>query len=228
MPPQPVAHILLVEDEAKLARFIELELISEGYTVSVAPDGMIGLTQARDQPPDLLIADWMMPGLTGVELCRRLRATGSKVPVILVTAKDEVADRVAGLDAGADDYLVKPFSIEELLARVRAHLRRHQAGDEDLLQFADLSLNRRTREVFRAERSVDLTAKEFDLLSYLLTHPRQVFTRDQILEQVWGYDFLGDSNIIEVYVRYLRLKLEENGEKRLIQTARGVGYTLRE
>jgi DNA-binding response OmpR family regulator len=228
MPPQPVAHILLVEDEAKLARFVELELISEGYTVSVAHDGMVGLTQARDQPPDLLIADWMMPGLTGVELCRRLRATGSKVPVILVTAKDEVADRVAGLDAGADDYLVKPFSIEELLARVRAHRRRHQTGDEDLLQFADLSLNRRTREVFRAERSVDLTAKEFDLLSYLLTHPRQVFTRDQILEQVWGYDFLGDSNIIEVYVRYLRLKLEEKGEKRLIQTARGVGYTLRE
>jgi DNA-binding response OmpR family regulator len=227
MTTQPAAHILLVEDEAKLARFVELELISEGYTVTVAHDGMVGLTQARDQPPDLVIADWMMPGLTGVELCRRLRATGSKVPVILLTAKDEVADRVAGLDAGADDYLVKPFSIEELLARVRARLR-HQTSDEDLLQFADLNLNRRTREVFRGGRSVDLTAKEFELLSYLLTHPRQVFTRDQILEQVWGYDFLGDSNIIEVYVRYLRLKLEEKGEKRLIQTARGVGYALRE
>ena len=170
----------------------------------------------------------MLPGLTGVELCRRMRSTGIKIPVILLTARDEVSDRVTGLDAGADDYLVKPFSIEELLARIRAHLRRTQETDTDLLQFEDLSLNRRTREVHRGQRSIDLTAKEFDLLQYLMTHPRQVFTRDQILENIWGYDFLGDSNIIEVYVRYLRLKLEQDDEKRLIHTARGVGYSLRE
>jgi DNA-binding response OmpR family regulator len=221
-------HILLVEDEIKLARFIELELESEGYRVSVAHDGMSGLALVRESEPDLAILDWMLPGLTGVELCRRMRSTGIKIPVILLTAKDEVGDRVTGLDAGADDYLVKPFSIEELLARIRAHLRRNQEPDTDLLQFEDLSLNRRTREVHRGKRSIDLTAKEFDLLQYLMSHPRQVFTRDQILENIWGYDFLGDSNIIEVYVRYLRLKLEQESEKRLIHTARGVGYSLRE
>jgi DNA-binding response OmpR family regulator len=210
-------HILLVEDEIKLARFIELELASEGYRVTVAHDGMSGLSLVRESEPDLAILDWMMPGLTGVELCRRLRATGIKIPVILLTAKDEVGD-----------YLVKPFSIEELLARIRAHLRRTQETETDLLQFEDLSLNRRTREVYRGQRSIDLTAKEFDLLQYLMSHPRQVFTREQILENIWGYDFLGDSNIIEVYVRYLRLKLEQDSEKRLIHTARGVGYSLRE
>jgi DNA-binding response OmpR family regulator len=221
-------HILLVEDEVKLARFIELELESEGYRVTVAHDGMSGLSLLRESEPDLAILDWMLPGLTGVELCRRLRSTGIKIPVILLTAKDEVGDRVTGLDAGADDYLVKPFSIEELLARIRAHLRRTQELDTDLLQFEDLSLNRRTREVHRGQRSIDLTAKEFDLLQYLMSHPRQVFTREQILENIWGYDFMGDSNIIEVYVRYLRLKLEHDSEKRLIHTARGVGYSLRE
>ncbi|WP_073069813.1 response regulator transcription factor [Phormidesmis priestleyi] len=222
------AHILLVEDEVKLARFVELELVSEGYTVSVAHDGMTGLTLAREATLDLAILDWMLPGLSGLELCRRLRSTGSKVPVILLTARDEVNDRVAGLDAGADDYVVKPFSIEELLARIRAHLRRVQEGDEEALQFNTLRLNRKTREVYRGTRSIDLTAKEFDLLEYLLRHPRQVFTRDQILENVWGYDFMGDSNIIEVYIRYLRLKLEENQESRLLHTIRGVGYTLRD
>ncbi len=222
------AHILLVEDEIKLARFIELELSSEGYRVSVANDGMAGLTLARESAPELMILDWMLPGLSGIEVCRRLRATGNNVPVILLTARDEVSDRVTGLDAGADDYLVKPFSIEELLARVRAHLRRTQEVDLDVLHFEDLSLNRRTREVFRGQRAIELTAKEFDLLDYLLSHPRQVYTRDQILERVWGYDFGGDSNIIEVYVRYLRLKLEENNEKRLIHTVRSVGYVLRE
>ncbi len=222
------AHILLVEDEVKLARFVELELGSEGYQISVAHDGMSGLTLAREASPELVILDWMLPGMTGVEICRRLRATGMKAPVILLTARDDVGDRVTGLDAGADDYVVKPFSIEELLARVRAHLRRTQETDADQLQFEDLSLNRRTREVFRGNRAIELTAKEFDLLEYLLSHPRQVYTRDQILENVWGYDFIGDSNVIEVYIRYLRLKLEDNGEKRLIQTVRGVGYVLRD
>lgn len=222
------SHILLVEDEVKLARFVELELTSEGYRVSVAHDGLSGLTLAREAMPDLLILDWLLPGMTGVEICRRLRQTGNKVPVIFLTAKDEVSDRIEGLDAGADDYVVKPFSIEELLARVRAHLRRTQEPNADLLQFENLSLNRKTREVFRGQRAIELTAKEFDLLEYLITNPRQVLTRDQILEKVWGYDFMGDSNIIEVYIRYLRLKLEENTEKRLIHTVRSVGYVLRE
>lgn len=222
------ANILLVEDEVKLARFVELELSSEGYNISVAHDGIAGLTLARELSPDLIILDWMLPGLSGLEICRRLRATGISIPVILLTAKDEVNDRVAGLDAGADDYVVKPFSIEELLARIRAHLRRTQETDQDIFQFEDLSLNHRTRQVYRGKRAIELTAKEFDLLEYILSHPRQVFTKDQILQKVWGYDFMGNSNIIEVYIRYLRLKLEENNEKRLIHTVRGVGYVLRE
>ncbi|WP_297085093.1 response regulator transcription factor [Thermoleptolyngbya sp. C42_A2020_037] len=223
-----MSTILLVEDEEKLARFIQLELGCEGYQVNVAHDGLSGLTLARETPPDLAILDWMLPGMTGVELCRRLRSTGSKIPVILLTAKDEIGDRVTGLDAGADDYVVKPFSIEELLARVRAHLRRTQEPDPDALEFADLTLNRRTREVFRNGRPIELTAKEFDLLEHLMRRPKQVITRDRILEEVWGYDFMGDSNIIEVYIRYLRLKLEDQGDKRLIQTVRGVGYVLRD
>ena len=222
------SHILVIEDEAKLAQFIELELKYEGYQVTVATDGLEGLATARECHPDLILLDWMLPGISGLEICRRLRLTGDKVPIILLTAKDEVSDRVAGLDSGADDYIVKPFSIEELLARIRAHLRRTQEQETDLLQFADLRLNRSTREVYRDNRSIELTAKEFDLLEYLISHPRQVLTRDQILERVWGYDFMGDSNIIEVYIRYLRLKLEANNEKRLIQTVRGVGYVLRE
>lgn len=222
------ARILIVEDEAKLAQFIELELKYEGYEVTAANDGFAGLTQARESTPDLLILDWMLPGISGLEICRRLRQTGSTVPVILLTAKDEISDRVEGLDAGADDYVVKPFSIEELFARVRAHLRRTQDEETDTLQYNDLKLNTNTREVYRRDRAIELTAKEFELLRYLLNHPRQVLTRDQILERVWGYDFMGDSNIIEVYIRYLRLKLEAQGEPRLIQTVRGVGYVLRE
>ncbi|ELR96646.1 response regulator transcription factor [Gloeocapsa sp. PCC 73106] len=220
--------ILVVEDEVKLAQFIELELKYEGYSITVVHDGLAGLTTARETKPDLVLLDWMLPGISGLEICRRLRLTGDRVPIILLTAKDEISDRVAGLDAGADDYLVKPFSIEELLARIRANLRRTQEQNSEQLQFCDLRLNRSTREVYRAQRSIELTAKEFDLLEYLLTHPRQVLTRDQILERVWGYDFLGDSNIIEVYVRYLRLKLEAQEEKRLIHTVRGVGYVLKD
>jgi len=222
------ARILIVEDEVKLAQFIELELQYEGYEVTTATDGFDGLSQARESTPDLLILDWMLPGISGLEICRRLRQTGSTVPVILLTAKDDISDRVEGLDAGADDYVVKPFSIEELFARVRAHLRRNQEEETDVLQFGDLKLNTSTREVYRGDRAIELTAKEFELLRYLLNHSRQVLTRDQILERVWGYDFMGDSNIIEVYIRYLRLKLEDQGESRLIQTVRGVGYVLRD
>lgn len=222
------SHILLVEDEAKLAQFIKMELEFEQYQVTHAVDGFSGLSAAREIKPDLILLDWMLPGISGPEICRRLRQTGDKVPIILLTAKDEVSDRVEGLDAGADDYVIKPFSIEELLARVRASLRRDTQEEVDLLQFSDLTLNRSTREIFRGQRLIELTAKEFDLLEYLLSHPRQVLTREQILERVWGYDFMGDSNIIEVYVRYLRLKLEQQQETRLIQTVRGVGYVLRE
>ncbi len=220
--------ILVVEDEQKLAKFLELELQYEGYDVAVAYDGMSGLTDAREGSPDLILLDWMLPQISGLEVCRRLRTSGSKVPIILLTAKDEISNRVAGLDAGADDYIVKPFSIEELLARLRAHLRRNNEEDPDESNFIDLSLNRRTREVKRGDRLIELTATEYDLMEYLISHPRQVLTRDQILERVWGYDFGGDSNIIEVYVRYLRLKLESNKEKRIIQTVRGVGYVLKE
>ena len=222
-------HILVVEDEAKLAQFVKLELEYEGYQVTVANDGLGGLAAARELSPQLILLDWMLPGLSGIEICRRLRQTKDNVPIIMLTAKDEIGDRVEGLDAGADDYLVKPFSIEELLARVRAGLRRNQEQQEaTLLQFSNRTLNRSTREVFRGERLIELTAKEFDLLEYLLAHPRQVLTRDQILERVWGYDFMGDSNIIEVYVRYLRLKLESKEDARLIKTVRGVGYVLKE
>ncbi len=223
-----MGKILIVEDEEKLSKFLASELQYEGYDVSVCNDGMSGLSSAKDINPDLVLLDWMLPNISGLEVCRRLRTTGNRVPVILLTAKDEISDRVAGLDAGADDYIVKPFSLEELLLRIRTHLRRTNEIDTDQIVFADLSLNRRTREIKRGDRLIELTATEYDLLEYLISHPRQVLTREQILERVWGYDFGGDSNIIEVYVRYLRLKLEANQETRLIQTVRGVGYVLKD
>ena len=221
-------RVLVVEDEEKLAQFIELELKYEGYDVSLAKDGLTGLAQATEFPPDLLIVDGGLAGISGLDLCRRLRETGSRIPIILITAKDDVDDRVAGLDAGADDYIVKPFNSDELFTRIRLQLRRTQTDTDETLQFADLRFNRSTREIQRGDRLIDLTAKEFELLDYLLSHARQVLSREQILERVWGYDFMGDSNIIEVYIRYLRLKLEAQGEPRLIQTVRGVGYVLRD
>jgi DNA-binding response OmpR family regulator len=221
-------RILLVEDDPKLAELIAEELTLEGYQVTVAHNGLEGLKIARDIQPDLLILDWMLPGISGLDLCLRLRSTEVQIPIIMLTAKDEIPDRVAGLNAGADDYVTKPFSIEELLARVKARLRRTHPEDPDAFKFEDLILNRLTREVSRHEKLIELTAKEFDLLEYLLRHPRQVITRDQILEKVWGYDFMGESNIIEVYIRALRLKLEVNNPKRLLHTVRGVGYVLRE
>ncbi|MEG5035821.1 response regulator transcription factor [Microcoleus sp. AT3-D2] len=221
-------RILLVEDDPKLAKFIESELSLEGYHVTIAPNGLDGLMMARDAQPDLLILDWMLPGISGLDICLRLRSTGVQVPIIMLTAKDEVPDRVTGLNAGADDYVTKPFSMEELLARVKARLRRTQANDPDNLQFEDLILNGLTREVYRGNQLIELTAKEFDLLDFMLRNPRQVITRDRILEKVWGYDFMGESNIIEVYIRALRIKLEASNSKRLLHTVRGVGYVLRE
>ncbi|WP_338431123.1 response regulator transcription factor [Synechococcus elongatus] len=221
-------HILLVEDDPKLLQFIEQELSLEGYQVTVANNGLDGLSLARSIQPDLLILDWMLPNLSGVDICLRLRSTGVQTPIILLTAKDEVSDRVAGLNSGADDYVTKPFSIEELLARVRARLRWANTGESDRLEFEDVSLNRVTHEVYRGQQRLELTAKEFDLLEFLLRHARQVMTRDQILEQVWGYDFMGESNIIDVYVRALRLKLEAFNSKRILHTVRGVGYVIRD
>jgi two-component system response regulator MprA len=220
--------ILVIEDEERIADFLQRGLTFEGYKVAVAADGTTGLAIARDTPPDLVILDWMLPGLDGLEVCRRLRAA-SQVPILMLTAKDSVPDRVTGLDAGADDYLVKPFAFDELLARVRALLRRAKPSETPgALKYADLSLDPAAHEVKRGERRIDLTAKEFDLLEMFLRHPRQVLTRELIYDRIWGYDFGGESNIIEVYIRYLRQKTEANGEPRLIQTVRGVGYVLRE
>jgi two-component system response regulator MprA len=224
----PSEHILVIEDERQIADLLRRGLLYEGYSVEVAADGEAGLAAARDRPPDLILLDLMLPGIDGLTVCRRLRAA-SGVPTLILTAKDAVPDRVAGLDAGADDYLVKPFSFDELLARVRAQLRRRQpAATEEELSFADLRANPGTREVFRGDRQLGLTAREFDLLLLFMQHPRQVLTRDVLYERIWGYDFGGESNIIEVYIRYLRSKLEEGGEPRLLQTMRGVGYVLRQ
>jgi two-component system response regulator MprA len=221
-------RILVIEDEARIAQFIERGLIYEGYRVTVARDGKTGLAAARDNPPDLVILDWMLPGIDGLEVCKRLRAA-SQVPILMLTAKDDINDRVTGLDAGADDYLVKPFSVDELLARIRALFRRTApASRPDVLRFGDLTLDTGTHRAYRHERAIDLTAKEYELLELFMRNPRQVLTRDVIFDRVWDYDFGGESNIIEVYVRYLRQKTEAENETRLIHTVRGVGYVLRE
>jgi two-component system response regulator MprA len=220
-------RILVIEDEAKIADFLRRGLTYEGFHADVAADGESGLKAARDTPPDLVILDWMLPGLDGLEVCRRLRAGGS-IPILMLTAKDAVSDRVNGLNSGADDYVTKPFAFEELMARVRALLRRSRTTEETIFRFSDLALNVNTREVTRGSRKVDLTTKEFDLLHFFMRHPRQVLTREILYDRVWGYDFEGESNILEVYIRYLRSKLEANSEPRLIQTVRGVGYALRE
>ncbi len=222
-------HILIVEDDERIASMLRRGLIFEGYEADTAHSGSEGLEKARVRMPDLVILDWMLPEMEGIEVCRRLRAAG-EVPILMLTAKEAISDRVAGLDAGADDYMVKPFAFDELMARVRALLRRHQPGPDgpEVLSFEDLELDTGTRQARRGDRVIDLTAKEYDLLFMFMRHPRQVLTRDQIFEEVWGYDFGGESNIIEVYVRYLRTKLEAEDEVRLIHTVRGVGYALRE
>lgn len=221
-------RILIIEDEAEIAGYLRRGLIFEGFDVEIAPDGPGGLVAARETPPDLVVLDLMLPGLDGLEVARRLRAE-SEVPIIILTARDAVPDRVAGLESGADDYLVKPFAFEELLARIRVQLRRRQSAQQsDTLRYANLTMDTSAREVRIDDRRVDLTAKEYELLELFMRHPQQVMTREVIYDRVWGYDFGGESNIIEVYVRYLRQKLEANGESRLIQTVRGVGYILRE
>jgi two-component system response regulator MprA len=222
-------RILVVEDDPQIAEFIHEGLTLEGYSVRVAGNGESGLLWIRSNPPDLVILDVVLPGLDGFEICRRLRAEGRDVPILMLTARGEVADKVTGLDAGADDYLTKPFDFVELLARIRALLRRRRVPDTGpVLRHSDLVLDTDSREVWRGRRRLHLTAKEFALLECFMRHPRQVLTRDLIYERVWGYDFEGESNIIDVYVRYLRQKLEAGGEPRVLQTVRGVGYALRE
>lgn len=221
--------ILLIEDEPQIAGFISRGLRHEGFTVIVAADGETGLEMAFSELPDLIILDIMLPGIDGLNVCRQLREAELQVPILMLTAKDAIPDRVAGLEAGADDYLVKPFAFEELLARVRALRRRRAPIESDApLSFADLLLSPTTRMATRSGRSIELTAKEYDLLELFMRHPNQVLTRDQIYDRIWGYDFGGESNIIEVYIRYLRSKLEAGGESRLLHTIRGVGYALRE
>lgn len=221
-------RILVVDDDAKVLSLMRRGLAFAGYTVDLAPDGEQALGMARAHLPDLVVLDVMLPGIDGLEVCRRLRAGEPNLPVLLLTAKDRVPDRVAGLDAGADDYLVKPFAFDELLARIRALLRRARPAEAESLSFADLRVDLLTREVRRGERPIDLTTKEFDLLEYFLRHPRQVLSRDQIFDGVWGSDFLGGSNVIDVHVMRLRDKLQAAGEPRLIQSVRGIGYSLRE
>lgn len=219
--------ILVVEDDSRIAAAVRRALIYDGYDVRIAPDGPAALASALERLPDLVLLDVMLPGLDGLEVCRRLRADGD-VPIIMLTAKDATTDRVAGLDNGADDYLTKPFAYEELLARVRALLRRSGQRREDALRFADIEMRAGAREVRRGARPLVLTALEFDLLHHFLRNPRQVLSREQLLEAVWGFASAATSNVVDVYVGYLRQKLEQAGEPRIIQTVRGVGYALRD
>ena len=223
-------RILVVDDDAAVRESLGRALRLEGYDVELAADGSEALTrlQGNGDDPDLLVLDVLMPGVDGLEVCRRLRRTGSRLPVLMLTARDEVADRVAGLDAGADDYVVKPFALAELLARVRALLRRSADDAVDVLRFADLELDPSTREVRRGDELIELTRTEFALLELFMLNPRQVLTRSIIFERVWGYDFGFGSNSLDVYIGYLRRKTEAGGRPRLIQTIRGVGYALRE
>jgi two-component system response regulator MprA len=221
------ARVLVIEDEERIRNFLNRGLTFEGYRVDTAADGETGLELARDNPPDLVLLDLMLPGLDGLEVCRRLRAV-SELPILMLTARESIEDRVTGLDAGADDYLVKPFAFDELMASVRALLRRAQPTKPQVYRFADLELDTGTRQGRRNGRLFDLTAKEYELLELFLRHPRQVLTREIIFDRVWDYDFGGESNIIEVYVRYLRQKTEQDGLSRLIHTVRGIGYVLRE
>jgi two-component system response regulator MprA len=218
--------ILIIEDDQGILKFLNRGLSYEGYQILTAEDGESGLQSAQEEEPDLVILDLMLPGMDGLEVCRQLRNEGD-TPILMLTAKDQTSDRVTGLDMGADDYMVKPFEFRELLARIRALLRRTNPTQDKKLTFHDLTLDRGTRRAYRDERVISLTAKEYELLELFMEHPRQVLTREVIYDRVWGYNFGGQSNIIEVYVRYLRQKLEKEGEPRLIHTLRGVGYVLR-
>ncbi|WP_270171264.1 response regulator transcription factor [Paenibacillus sp. SYP-B4298] len=225
--------ILVVEDEAKIARLLQIELECEGYQVEVSTNGLDALERYRAGGFDLILLDVMLPGISGIELLRRIRANDSHTAILLLTAKSSVEDKVSGLDLGANDYITKPFQIEELLARIRAALRLRSTSaessvDKQWLETADLKLNMATREVTRDGIPIELTPREFDLLVYLMQNKRQVMNREQIVEAVWGYDYYGDTNVVDVYIRYLRRKIDQNHKPELIHTVRGVGYVLKE
>jgi len=223
------AHILVVDDDTRVTSALRRTLAYEGYQISVAANGAEALSIARTKPPDVVILDLMLPGIDGLEVCRRLRSSGDAVAVLMLTARDAIADRVAGLETGADDYLVKPFALEELLARIKALLRRRNPPDvsREVLCFADLELDTATRQAKRGMRTIELSTTEYELLTLFLRNPRVVLTRAGLMDRIWGRDFEGGPNVLEVYVGHLRSKLEQQGEKRLIQTVRGAGYVLR-
>lgn len=225
-----MAKILIVEDEAKIARFVELELKHEGYEVLLAGDGRLGLEKALKDNVDLVILDIMLPGLSGIEVCRRIRLE-SQVPIIMLTAKDDVTDKVAGLDMGADDYMTKPFAIEELLARIRVALNRKKQinGTKlDLLQIGDVKLNLTSHTAFYKEDELTFTKKEYELLEYMMKNKNMALTREQLLNNVWDYEYFGDTNVVDVYIRYLRQKIDEKYGVHLISTVRGIGYIIKD
>ncbi|RNF38502.1 response regulator transcription factor [Planococcus salinus] len=222
-------RILIVEDEKNIARVLELELTYEGYTIGVASTGSEALIQFREAEWDLVLLDLMLPEIHGLDVLKRIRASDAALPVILLTAKSDVKDKVAGLDLGANDYVTKPFEIEELLARIRACLRMNSgSGGSDGYRFGNLELNEKTRDVSRNGRAIELTPREFDLLLFFMQHPGQVLSREQVLDAVWGFDYYGDTNVIDVYIRYLRKKVDAGEATSYIQTVRGVGYVLKE
>jgi two-component system, OmpR family, response regulator MprA len=224
-----MTHILIVDDESRVTSALRRVLAYEGYEVATAANGEMALEQALTRPPDLVILDVMLPGMSGLEVCRRLRTAGDHTAILMLTARDAVADRVAGLEIGADDYLVTPFALEELLARVKALLRRHQPDNmrREVLRFEDLELDTATRQARRGNAIIDLSTTEYELLALFLRNPRVVLTRGLLMERIWGNDFEGGPNVLEVYIGHLRNKLEQNGARRLIQTIRGAGYVLR-
>ncbi|MBD7943112.1 MULTISPECIES: response regulator transcription factor [Psychrobacillus] len=227
-------NVLIIEDEENIARVLQLELEFEGYSVEIAYTGTDGLIKYREQAWDLVLLDLMLPGLNGLDVLRRIRATEANTPVILLTAKSGLEDKVKGLDLGANDYVTKPFEIEELLARVRSAIRFNKSSlpipvkQENVHVFHSIVLNEQTREITNEGDQVNLTPREYDLLLYLMKHPNQVLTREQLLDAVWGFDYYGDTNIVDVYIRYVRKKLEENDRLSYIHTVRGVGYVLKE
>jgi two-component system response regulator MprA len=225
-----MAHILVVDDEPAVRRALERALRLDSYEVELAADGHEALDRLAESPADAVILDLMMPGVDGIEVCRRIRAAGDHTPILMLTARDAIDDRVKGLDVGADDYLVKPFALRELQARLRALLRRttEDGADGETLRFGELVLDPTAHEVFRAERKIELSKTEFLLLELFMKHPRQVLTRSMIFENVWGYDFGPTSNALGVYIGYLRRKTEAGGESRLLHTVRGIGYVLRD
>ncbi len=222
------AHILVVDDDPRITELLRRILAFEGYSVAIAATGNEALNRVLERPPDLIVLDIMLPGLNGLEIAQRLRAAGDNVPILMLTARDAVADRVQGLETGADDYLVKPFAPEELVARVKALLRRSQEERHEILRYAGVELDTGTRVAHRGSREIELSPTEYELLALFLRRPRQVLTREIILDRVWGMEFEGSSNVMEVYVGYLRNKLEAGGEPRLIHTVRGVGYVFKE